>query len=709
MRYLLSLLFSVVVLFSAPSRANDNQYLAVVAKGQQQSVFTEESLESVRNSIVEKLIENGLKVDSELELNLRGCFNSVCTGESDKQIVFAASNEAQTLDAVVIFTVQLIQPPKNGASQYDVEIKGRIYDPGSGRYIDQASTGRISLGQFPDCGVSCALAEVDASIDFLAAEFHQALYDPLAGAKPARIFQINIKGFSEIDSLAIESKLQSGLRLKNPADLSLIGRFDVKEWFDKWSFSRYELETSDDPYEVQELFRSTLEEADYTIEIGFETSSQTFELNASSTETGTFYFIVIVAFFLALFAISRSPLPPLPKTILALMTVAICLSLTVFRYQQLENQEELITKNIEEFEDVRKWRFVKKQNDIESFEDYLAACAEKICGHKLEAEESILKLQRAEVSRSKSLIRQVQRELNKIGYEDIPLDGVSDPRTRNAVEDFQRAVGLTITGKIDSSLLRSLQKSRTLTKTRSDYKSEDAVRKLADLGYLDLNNYQSNSNDLTKESLLADAVQRFQLEHDLALADSSIMAILQDLNQVHQDYLDDLFWAKTQQTVNIESLERYLASFPDGKHQTDAHKLLDQLRTKRDEQAAYKRYKQRLQVNGVRLELSGELNSIRQPLSELLSDCGYSVVDEHRFAKEFYPLMKATGIFDYQILDVEHTTKIEINFKLEPNDGVGNRPTKTSTYQSSYIDEATSVRLSLQDISKQLNQKGFCR
>jgi len=58
-----------------------------------------------------------------------------------------------------------------------------------------------------------------------------------------------------------------------------------------------------------------------------------------------------------------------------------------------------------------------------------------------------------------SLVRAVQSELNNLGYNAGPADGVFGPTTRGAVRTFQNDNGLPITGEVTQSLLTSIQQA----------------------------------------------------------------------------------------------------------------------------------------------------------------------------------------------------------------------------------------------------------
>lgn len=53
-------------------------------------------------------------------------------------------------------------------------------------------------------------------------------------------------------------------------------------------------------------------------------------------------------------------------------------------------------------------------------------------------------------------VEQIQRDLNRAGYEAGPVDGVLGPRTRGAIRQYQRDKGLPITGQPTAALSRHL-------------------------------------------------------------------------------------------------------------------------------------------------------------------------------------------------------------------------------------------------------------
>ena len=58
------------------------------------------------------------------------------------------------------------------------------------------------------------------------------------------------------------------------------------------------------------------------------------------------------------------------------------------------------------------------------------------------------------------LVREIQRELNRLGYPAGTADGIIGRRTVNAARAFQRDIGLAENGKLTPSLLKALRTAR---------------------------------------------------------------------------------------------------------------------------------------------------------------------------------------------------------------------------------------------------------
>jgi localization factor PodJL len=57
---------------------------------------------------------------------------------------------------------------------------------------------------------------------------------------------------------------------------------------------------------------------------------------------------------------------------------------------------------------------------------------------------------------SPTVVRQAQRKLNDMHFDVGNADGIVGPRTRAAIEAFQRANGLRVTGRLDPETIAAL-------------------------------------------------------------------------------------------------------------------------------------------------------------------------------------------------------------------------------------------------------------
>ncbi len=60
----------------------------------------------------------------------------------------------------------------------------------------------------------------------------------------------------------------------------------------------------------------------------------------------------------------------------------------------------------------------------------------------------------------KSVIREIQSELNRLGYAVGKPDGMAGSKTRSAVQAFQRAQGMKLDGKLNDGLLEALKQAK---------------------------------------------------------------------------------------------------------------------------------------------------------------------------------------------------------------------------------------------------------
>jgi hypothetical protein len=65
----------------------------------------------------------------------------------------------------------------------------------------------------------------------------------------------------------------------------------------------------------------------------------------------------------------------------------------------------------------------------------------------------------AETLSGRQLVAEVQRELNRLGYEAGPVDGLMGTRSRNAIRDYQGTVGLAQDGQPTAALLARLRQT----------------------------------------------------------------------------------------------------------------------------------------------------------------------------------------------------------------------------------------------------------
>ena len=72
-----------------------------------------------------------------------------------------------------------------------------------------------------------------------------------------------------------------------------------------------------------------------------------------------------------------------------------------------------------------------------------------------EAEDRTESVREAPIN-TRLLTREIQEALTALGYEPGPIDGIYGPKTKRAIQAFERAMGMTPTGAATTELWRSL-------------------------------------------------------------------------------------------------------------------------------------------------------------------------------------------------------------------------------------------------------------
>jgi hypothetical protein len=77
-------------------------------------------------------------------------------------------------------------------------------------------------------------------------------------------------------------------------------------------------------------------------------------------------------------------------------------------------------------------------------------------------------------SPAKQDILAAQETLTKLGFGSLEADGVMGPTTRQAIERFQRVVGLTVTGELHGLTLQSLMRSAKVVAAQNERAEQPA-------------------------------------------------------------------------------------------------------------------------------------------------------------------------------------------------------------------------------------------
>lgn len=132
------------------------------------------------------------------------------------------------------------------------------------------------------------------------------------------------------------------------------------------------------------------------------------------------------------------------------------------------------------------------------------------------------------------LVRTVQAELNDLGYNGGPTDGVFGPTTRNAVRAYQADNNLPVTGEVTQSLLIHMQDHGTV----SDKEREQRDMALAVEEELSRRGYNTGPVDGVVDSTTRTAVRTYQSDAGVAIDGEVDAELLASLRTDPQDQMD---------------------------------------------------------------------------------------------------------------------------------------------------------------------------
>lgn len=131
----------------------------------------------------------------------------------------------------------------------------------------------------------------------------------------------------------------------------------------------------------------------------------------------------------------------------------------------------------------------------------------------------------------RSLIEQIQASLTALGHYRGTIDGIFGSRTRAAIEAYQRATGIPVTGEPSESLALNLMLARpdagqTGSIPRGDETLLAVERALNDIGYGPVR------ADGLVDAETGDAIRRFELDNGLSITGTANQAVVQKLVQI---------------------------------------------------------------------------------------------------------------------------------------------------------------------------------
>ena len=185
-----------------------------------------------------------------------------------------------------------------------------------------------------------------------------------------------------------------------------------------------------------------------------------------------------------------------------------------------------------------------------------------------------------------------------------------------------------------------------------------------------------------------------------------------ELIEVPPPPTEDSLWQDAKANMSIESMNAYLAKFPNGKYTSDAESKLKALkkiaRARAKDDKELEAYRKQKTVNGLLLELDGEFGEVKPYIRSMLNSCGYALVQPHRFAKRVYPALEIGGrIFNGQSNE-EYSVTLDLSLTLKSNTREIKAREKMRSYRESNVDTHQALIAGFEDVGSQMASKGFC-
>jgi peptidoglycan hydrolase-like protein with peptidoglycan-binding domain len=113
------------------------------------------------------------------------------------------------------------------------------------------------------------------------------------------------------------------------------------------------------------------------------------------------------------------------------------------------------------------------ERTTEKAKDKLEAAGDKVADKARQAKASI------KHTMDTAQTKNVQQALRDKGHDPGPIDGIMGPRTRGALQDFQKAQGLPVSGRLDDQTIAKLEISATPDQRMSDQTTPSASPRTA--------------------------------------------------------------------------------------------------------------------------------------------------------------------------------------------------------------------------------------
>lgn len=699
----------VTIFLTGFSDITNAQNLAVVATKQQPDYFDTPTYEAARQGLMQALSYADLSVAAQSIAYTDNCEQDICWDTHQKQLLQTVADQNNGIATMIVFDLSYRQEKGAAATRGSIIINAKAIDVTTGylyTLVDQTSPTFIEPA---GCDPACRLTLINQNAQFVARDAGAALAQILKDSVVKTAFDIEIRNTTPQMATELEQSLMT-IDNYSSGDLSLQSKMAIQQWFDSQSTLHYQLYSSYSGGRIQRHLQKLFEENEHVFDIQYDANVQQFVLSHQATSHTNIYLFAIIFFSVAVIVTGVVLTKTKGNKSFAIASVAIVVVIAstvgAFRSQQIANNKKTQQEMADNLRDSAFWVVTQQNGRLEDYDEYLQSCIS--CQFEQEASQKINQLQRENQARQEWVIRTVQRRLVELGYDNVPVDGVVDSRTQNAIRAFQQALSYEVTGIVDQLLIRQLnqaykqrQQEENQVAQATQNRRLDAAEKLTYLGYM-------NSTPDFSEETFVEAINSFIRARGKAATSMFDDDTYELIIGEYQNQKDTELWRQTKQNGSLQAVQSYLEKFSNGQYTQEAKSLMAEAKQRLAFAEKLAKFKANALPNGILLSLNSQFLAYKDQISQVLFNCGLTVVPDGEFANRVYPKLIVNGTMERAQLDSEHIGKLNQQLRLTDTKGKTIASHTSQQSASSYVSEQGMLNQLFSNYGSDLAGSAIC-